>query len=203
MDNDDMRRGMPTCHIKFGSDIALLAGDALLTKAFSVIASQTGVSSDKRIECVKILADKCGEHGMLAGQVIDKSSEGISISLDVLDELHSRKTGDMFKAAVLMGCTLGSVDSSVTEKLIEYISLLGLAFQIKDDILDVTSSSDVLGKNVLSDEKSFKSTYVTIYGLDKSFEILNDIISQAIVIAEQIGDEFFIDLANYFLKRDK
>ncbi len=203
MDNDDMRRGMPTCHVKFGADTALLAGDALLTKAFYTISSSDNFSADKKIACINILASKCGEHGMLAGQAIDKAFEGSKINESVLDELHSRKTGDMFKAAVLMGCILGSVENDLTNKLVELISILGLAFQIKDDILDITSSSDVLGKNVNSDTKSFKSTYVSVYGLDKSIEILNNKIAQAKNISKEIGNDFFVDLTNYFLKRDK
>lgn len=203
MDNDDLRRGKPTCHRKFGADIALLAGDGLLTKAFNVIASDSKFSADKRIECVRILSDKCGEHGMVAGQTIDKKSEGISISSASLDELHARKTGDMFDAAVLMGCALGELDSSLCHALRVYMSLLGSAFQIKDDILDVVSTAEVLGKCTNSDERSVKSTYVSIHGLEKAEEILLQRITEARRIALTLGDDFFVDLAEYFFKREK
>lgn len=203
MDNDDMRRGMPTCHIKYGTAVALLAGDAMVTKAFNIIACDNHFESDIKIECIRILSEKCGEHGMLAGQAIDKKCEGQAISRELLNELHSRKTGDMFEAAVLIGCTLGNVPDALCKKLVEYIKYLGLVFQIKDDILDVVSSSDILGKPVDSDEKSVKSTYVSVYGLEKSEEILLDKTESAIKIAREIEDPFFIDLAEYFAKRIK
>lgn len=203
MDNDDLRRGKPTCHVKYGTDIALLAGDALLTKAFNIIALNKNFSDSVKIKCIKILSECCGENGMLAGQVIDKQFEGCSISAEQLDQLHQRKTGDMFLAAVSIGCTLGNIPSEIESELKEYIFNLGSAFQIKDDILDVLSSSEVLGKPIDSDKKAFKSTYVSLFGIEKAESILNERIDNALKIARKFNDEFFADLAVYFSKRIK
>ncbi len=201
MDNDDLRRGVATCHKKFGADIALLAGDALLTKAFNVIANNSSFSSDIKLECIKILSDACGEKGMLAGQTIDKISENKKISYEQLSELHSRKTGDMFLASVKMGCVLGNVDCKTSRLLEQYMSLLGIAFQIKDDILDVTSTREQLGKPINSDIECQKSTFVSLFGLEKSKELLNEKIKQALEIAKQINNQFFVDLAIFFEQR--
>ena len=203
MDDDDLRRGKPTCHVKFGADVALLAGDALLTKAFSIISKNKDFCDSVKIRCIEILSDCCGEHGMLAGQVIDKQFEGKSVSVDQLDQLHKRKTGDMFAASVSMGCVLGNIDEKTAMELEEYIYNLGSVFQIKDDILDVVSSSDVLGKPVESDKKMFKSTYVSILGLEKAESILNERVKDALNVARRFDDKFFCDLAIYFAKRLK
>lgn len=203
MDNDDLRRGVLTCHKKYGADIALLAGDALLTKAFEVIASNSFFSCDIRIKCISILSDACGEKGMLAGQTIDKISENKKIEYDKLLELHARKTGDMFLAAVRMGCALGNITGEKADLLEKYMSLLGIAFQIKDDILDVTSSAEVLGKPINSDIESDKSTFVTLLGIEKSSELLSEKIVEAKKIAIDLDNEFFIDLANFFENRKK
>lgn len=203
MDNDDLRRGKPTCHKKFGADIALLAGDALLTKAFNVVADNNDFDSDVKIDIIRILSQKSGEHGMLAGQTIDKECENKTIDIDLLSELQLRKTGALFVAAVEIGCRLGNVKREIVDKLVEYIKLLGLAFQIKDDILDVTSSQEVLGKPINSDDKCSKSTFVSLYGLEKAKEIMNEKISDAKRLVSDINDPFFIELADYFAKREK
>lgn len=203
MDNDDLRRGKPTCHKKFGDDIALLAGDALLTKAFNIIANDKNFDSDIKIETIKYLSQKSGEHGMLAGQVIDKQSENKQIGEALLCELQQRKTGDLFACAVLIGCLLGNVDDDVRDSLLKYIENLGLAFQIKDDILDVTSSESVLGKSINSDEKCAKSTFVTLFGIEESKRILDNKIQEAKKYICNIESEFFIFLADYFANREK
>ena len=203
MDNDNMRRGLPTCHVKYGTDMALLAGDALLTKAFSVIASDTNFSDDKKIECIRILADACGEHGMLAGQTIDKLSENTQIDYERLVELHSRKTADMFCAAVKIGCVLGNIPNDIEAVLTDAMNSLGLIFQIRDDILDVISDSKVLGKPVNSDEKSGKSTFVSLLGQDKSQALLEKLMSEAKQKIALSGNSFFLDLADFFVSRTK
>lgn len=203
MDNDDFRRGKPTCHKKFGADIALLAGDALLTKAFNVITNDGNFDNDTKIDVIRILSQKSGEHGMLAGQTIDKECENKSISEELLCELQLRKTGELFVAAVEIGCRLGSIKENIKNNLVEYIRHLGLAFQIKDDILDVTSSQEVLGKPINSDDKCSKSTFVSIFGLDRAKEIMNDKICAAKRLVCDIEDPFFTELAEYFAKREK
>ncbi len=203
MDNDDLRRGKPTCHKKFGADIALLAGDALLTKAFNLIANDNNFNNDTKIDVIRILSEKCGEHGMLAGQTIDKECEDKAIDEELLCELQLRKTGELFVSAVEIGCRLGNVNNSIKDKLVEYIKNLGLAFQIKDDILDVTSSQEVLGKPINSDNKCLKSTFVSIYGLEKAKEIMQNKINLAKQLVCDVDDPFFIELADYFAKREK
>lgn len=202
MDNDDIRRGKPTCHVKFGADIALLAGDALLTKAFEVIVNTTA-SPMVKLECIKILAAACGEHGMLAGQVIDKCYENKTASIEIIEELQHRKTGDMFVAAVKIGSALADLDADKEDLLVEYIKDLGLAFQIKDDILDVTSSEQVLGKPINSDIENSKSTFVSVLGLEKANELLNEKICNAKKAICDISDPFFAVLADYFAERIK
>ena len=202
MDNDDLRRGVPTCHKKFGADIALLAGDALLTKAFNIIATNSKFTADQKIECIRILSDACGEHGMLAGQTIDKVSENVQIDYETLLQLHLRKTGDMFLASIKIGIALSSINNEIKEMLENYIKDLGLAFQIKDDILDVTSSVEVLGKPINSDSKSFKSTFVSMLGIDKSRELLEKKVADAKETASKVGNEFFVDLADFFANRN-
>lgn len=203
IDNDDIRRGKPTCHKVFGNDIAIFTGDALLTKAFNIIACNKKFSSDIKIKCIEILSNCCGEHGMLAGQVIDKNCENTNATIDMINELHARKTGDMFYASVAIGCALGGVDKSITNKLTGYISYLGLAFQVKDDILDVTADEAVLGKPINSDKDCQKSTYVTIYGVEKSQQILIELIKKSKDCIKDINCDFFFELADYFENRVK
>lgn len=203
MDNDNIRRGKPTCHIKYGADIALLAGDALLTKAFTTITNDIFFSDSVKLSVIRILGDACGEHGMLAGQTIDKISENSLIDLSLLEELHARKTGDMFEAAVKIGCKLANLTLETEVNLIEYIRNLGIAFQIKDDILDIESTSDVLGKPIHSDEKSNKSTFVSIFGLEISKQILSEKIKNAKNAVINIDSDFYTILADYFEIREK
>jgi len=203
MDNDDLRRGKPTCHKVFGLDIALLAGDALITKAFNVICSIDNLNDTTKIKCIKILSDCCGEHGMLAGQTIDKLSEDKYLKVSELEELQARKTGDMFLAAIKIGCIVGNLPCEISKKLENYINFLGLAFQIKDDILDVTSSKDIIGKPVNSDKKQNKSTFVSLLGLEKAQLLLDKKVIMAKECLNGINDCFYLDLADYFSNRNK
>ena len=203
MDNDDFRRGLPTCHKKFGADIALLAGDGLLTKAFQVVAETKKFTYAQKIKCVSLLANACGEHGMLAGQTIDKLSENVKIDLETLLSLHSKKTGALFRCAVLLGSVLANLDTNTENLLVNYMSHMGLAFQIKDDILDVVSTSEQLGKPVNSDAGSFKSTFVSMLGLEKSYDFLSQEIAEAKKISKSFEDLFFSLLADFFENRQK
>ena len=203
MDNDDLRRGLPTCHKKFGTAIALLAGDALLTKAFNLISNDTHFDCKHKLDCIRILSQACGEHGMLAGQTLDKLCENKNADLQSLTELHNRKTTDMFCAAVKMGCVIGDISDDICRQLTEGMNLLGLVFQIKDDILDVISDTESLGKPVMSDFKSQKSTFVSLLGLEKSYSLIDSLVLQAkkLPIFQQIP--FYNDLADYFINRKK
>lgn len=173
MDNDDFRRGKPSCHKQFGEAVALLAGDALTFLAFERISDgfrKNVIDSEKAIELIDILAKAAGSYGMIGGQIIDIESENKEISLETLKELQSKKTGALISAACEMGCVLADrKDMIVYAK--EYAYNLGLAFQIVDDILDVDGSFEELGKPIGSDEKNNKTTFVSLYGLDKAKEL--------------------------------
>lgn len=173
MDNDDFRRGKPSCHKQFGEAVALLAGDALTFLAFERISDgfrKNVIDSEKAIELTDILAKAAGSYGMIGGQIIDIESENKEISLETLKELQSKKTGALISAACEMGCVLADrKDMIVYAK--EYAYNLGLAFQIVDDILDVEGSFEELGKPIGSDEKNNKTTFVSLYGLDKAKEL--------------------------------
>ena len=182
MDNDDMRRGKPSCHIAFGEANALLAGDALLTEAF-FLASQSGISPVNANLAVKFLSEFSGARGMVLGQERDLQFESVIPSLDDIKKMYSLKTCALLKCACVLGClTAESVDYERINKACEYAENLGLAFQITDDILDVTSDSKTLGKPVGSDEKNNKPTFVKLYGLEKSKILVNELTEKAISI---------------------
>lgn len=183
MDDDDLRRGKPSNHKLYGEDIALLAGDALLTNAFSTVLSEEAVSlvgSEKAVKCGKVLADLSGMTGMVGGQVIDLKSEGKKVPVDVIHRMHLKKTSALIKASCIMGAIVGSNNDDDIEKAGEYGENLGLAFQIMDDILDVTSSEEQLGKPIGSDAENEKSTFVTLLGLKKCYSLVEEYTNKAI-----------------------
>lgn len=166
MDNDNLRRGKPSCHKAYGEDIALLAGDGLLTYAFQVAASAGKISADKSVEAIRILAFLSGVSGMIGGQEIDLKSEDVRIDFETLRQMDLMKTGGLIRAAAQIGCVLGNASKLQMTAADRYASDVGIAFQITDDILDKTADVEVLGKPVLSDEGNRKSTYVSLLGLD-------------------------------------
>jgi len=171
MDNDDFRRGMPSTHKVFGEAMAILAGDALQTEAFKILACgySRGVHTAERIvEVMKILAEASGSQGVVGGQVVDLESEGKMIDQARLEYIHSHKTGSLIAASVLMGGVLGGASPEEIEKLRRYGESIGHAFQIADDILDVEGSQEKLGKSTGSDQKKGKATYPSIIGLDEA-----------------------------------
>ncbi len=178
MDNDDMRRGKPSCHIKYGEEYALLAGDGLLTYAFEVITG-SNIGSDKIVKAVRCLANNSGFNGMIGGQVVDLRSEGKQISYERLKTMHSLKTGALIRCAAELGCICAGADEEKTAQLISYADRLGLAFQIVDDILDVIGDEKELGKPVGSDSVSEKTTYVTLFGLDAADTMAKEITAEA------------------------
>jgi len=174
MDDDDLRRGKPTLHKAFGEGIAVLAGDALNALAFDLIAR----FGDTRL--IHILAKAIGTEGMIGGQVADIMSEGKKeLTADDVEFIHTRKTAALIKASILMGATGAGADESETEKLGEFGGRIGLAFQIVDDILDIVSSDEILGKNVGSDQEQDKATYPKVYGLERSKIMANNLIKDA------------------------
>lgn len=183
MDDDDLRRGKPSNHKVFGEDMALLAGDALQTLAFETITSDKAVSMASEHSCCKgayTLAKYVGANGMVGGQVIDLISENTNAPLEVIQEMDYKKTSCLIKAACELGCISASADDSLIKAASEYGECIGLAFQIQDDILDVTSSNEELGKPVGSDKQNCKSTYLSLLGIDKCRSLVNELTERAV-----------------------
>lgn len=167
MDNDDMRRGKPSCHKKFGEATALLAGDALLTHAFEIV-SGCDLSDDKKVMAVSLLSQNSGVTGMIGGQVIDLLYEDGNPSFKDILTVYKLKTGALISAACLLGCISAGADSKQLAAASKFAYSLGIAFQIQDDILDVIGDEAKLGKPIGSDAENSKATYVTIVGLEKA-----------------------------------
>ena len=211
MDNDDLRRGLPTNHKVYGEALAILAGDGLLNTAFEAMTKDMMMYFDdpaqitKRVKAAYEIAKGAGVKGMVAGQVSDMESEESDISNEMLFYIHLNKTGALIKAAIKAGLYLGDPDSKMLERMDAYAENLGLSFQITDDILDVVGSAEELGKNVGQDEKDKKSTYTSINGLDKAYETLNEISDKALDAISDYYDnaEFFAKLINDLKNRTK
>jgi geranylgeranyl diphosphate synthase type II len=204
MDDDDLRRGKPTNHIVYGEAMAVLAGDALLTRVFETALKHSELSPEDTIKAVTILAEAGGTEGMIGGQVIDIESEAKQVDADTLNALHIHKTGALIIAAAKLGAIAGGADEEDILKVASYAKDLGLAFQIKDDILDVEGDSSVLGKNIGADDKNDKTTFVKLYGLDKSKELLAQYTESAKQSLKPYGNkaDFLLNLADFLLKRD-
>jgi len=181
MDNDDLRRGKPTNHKVYGEDVAVLAGDALLSFAFEHVAvSTTGVPPEKIVRAIAELAKAVGKEGLVAGQIVDLESEGKSnVGLETLEFIHLRKTAALLEAAVVMGAIVGGGTEDEIEKLRKFARYIGLLFQVVDDILDVTKSSEELGKTAGKDLAADKATYPKLLGLEKSKEFADKLIKDA------------------------
>lgn len=169
LDNDDLRRGRPTCHKVFGEAIAVLTGDALMTLCYQILADLPGVSEAARVAIIREVAGATGTiDGMIGGQVVDLESEGKPIDANVLEYIHHSKTGALLRGSVRCGALAAGADGNQLHALSEFGAKIGLVFQIVDDILDVTSSSEVLGKTAGKDEKVKKATYPALYGIEAS-----------------------------------
>lgn len=166
MDNDDMRRGRPSCHKAFGYDTALLAGDALLTHAFFAAANAADIPPERVSRAISVLAQKAGIYGMVGGQVMDLDFEKNGANGEELTAMYIKKTSCLLEAAAMCGAVLAGADEETVKKAEEYAENLGLAFQIIDDILDCTADEKTLGKPIGSDKKNGKTTFVTLLGLD-------------------------------------
>ena len=181
MDNDDMRRGKPSCHIAFGEDNALLAGDALLTEAFGLLASSINASEKNIVKAVSFLSSYAGINGMIGGQVLDLQFEKTKPTIDEILKMYSLKTCGLLKASCVLGClSSDEYDENKINAAINYAENLGIAFQIQDDILDIEGDSVSLGKPVGSDEKNDKSTAVKYFGLEKSKELVKEYTENAV-----------------------
>ncbi len=202
MDNDDLRRGMPTCHKKYSEAMAILAGDALLNYAFE---KMLGCEIPNSVKAARYIANASGKSGMIGGQVIDIENENKYIPLELLNELHALKTGALIKSACAVGGILGGASENETERLAELGSLIGLAFQIRDDILDKISDEETLGKPIGSDEKNNKTTYLTYYSVSECEKIVCDLTKRAEKILDGFGEKsaFLKALISYLSSRDK
>jgi geranylgeranyl diphosphate synthase type II len=204
LDNDDLRRGVPTCHRVFGDAMAILAGDALMTRCYQVLADLPKLSDSTRINIIREIAAATGTvQGMLGGQVVDLESEGQPISAHALKYIHYSKTGALLKACVRCGAFAAGADASALHALTEFGDKIGLVFQIVDDILDITSSSEILGKTAGKDEKVKKATYPAFYGIEASRKKANDLVIAAMQDIRDFGEkaESLRSIARFIISR--
>lgn len=204
MDNDDLRRGRPTCHKAFNEATALLAGDALLTYAFSVLGQNEFVSDRAVREAVCCLAEAAGAFGMIGGQIIDLSGENKRLEEPLLCKLHENKTGALIKASAILGCLAAGLDREDprTKAAIEYAKGIGLAFQIVDDVLDVTADTDTAGKSVGSDVAQNKTTFISYYTPREALAYAQRVTDKAKQSLEGlVGNGALLELADYLVNR--
>lgn len=204
MDNDDLRRGKPTNHVVYGECTATLAGDALQAEAFGTIA-RSELPAENKIACVEILADAVGSDGMCAGQYLDMVGESKRLTEEELDDINSRKTGALLIAACRMGVAAAGGSGDMLEAAAHYGACVGAAFQIRDDILDVISTSEELGKPIGSDAQEHKNTYMALLGESKCMEMIEKLTNQAkSALCGAFDDtKFLCDLADSMVTRRK
>lgn len=203
MDDDDMRRGSPSCHVVFGQATALLAGDALLTHAFELIA-ESDLSDEKKTKAVSLLAQNAGVGGMIGGQALDLKFENMDASVTDILTIHKLKTGALISAACILGCIAAGANEKQIEAASRYAYYLGIAFQIKDDLLDIEGDEDELGKPVGSDAKNDKVTYVTLVGEKKAEKDIRKLTQSAKNQLEVFQNkDFILLLSDYLISRNK
>ena len=187
MDNDDLRRGKPTVHRAFDEATAILVGDGLQAFAFEWVSETDGLSDTQKIKLVKLLSKSVGFDGMVGGQAMDIAAEGKSLDVSALKEVHLRKTGALIEASVLAGAICGEANAEQIEALGRFSRNIGLAFQVMDDVLDVTASSETLGKTAGKDIAADKSTYVACMGVDAASAYANDLLNEALALLSPFG----------------
>lgn len=205
MDNDDFRRGKPSCHKVYGEAMAILAGDALSILPFEIIADAPELTPEQKVMIISVLANSVGRDGMIGGQVIDMENESrTDIDEENLRNMYRCKTGQLLAVSCVMGAICADASNETMRAAAEYGFRLGFAFQVIDDILDVTSTTEILGKPVGSDEKQHKTTFVTLYGIEKAKELADEATSQAIEWLGAIdNNEFLVELTEVLLRRIK
>ncbi|NID15564.1 (2E,6E)-farnesyl diphosphate synthase [Luteibacter yeojuensis] len=205
MDDDALRRGRPTCHIVFGEAMAILAGDALQALAFEILATAPGEDDARqRIAMLRALGAACGAEGMAGGQAFDLAGVGRKLSLDELERMHAYKTGALIRASVRLGAlAAGCTDADMLERLDRYAHAVGLAFQVRDDILDVEGESAVIGKTAGKDAAADKPTFPSLLGLDASRDRLATLVDEALEAIAPLGGhgEWLAELARYSARR--
>lgn len=204
MDNDDLRRGKPTSHKVFGEAIAVLAGDGLLNEAMNIMFKYCLISDKKALEACSSISMAAGAEGMIGGQVVDILGEGRKVDYEELLYMHRKKTGELIKAAILAGAILGGATSEEYELLKTFGEKLGLAFQIKDDILNVIGDEALVGKSIHSDEENNKTNFITVYGLEKCEELCKSLTEECINLLKSVqrNTENLQTLAAELLKRE-
>ncbi|MFM2448303.1 MAG: hypothetical protein RIS44_753 [Pseudomonadota bacterium] len=205
MDNDVLRRGKPTVHVQFGQAQAMLAGDAMQALAFDVLTADDTVPASLQARLCRLLAQSAGHAGMAGGQAIDLAHTGKAMNENALRDMHRRKTGALLQASVLMGATCGDVSPARWEALARYGDALGLAFQVVDDVLDVTQASETLGKTAGKDQDANKPTYVTVLGLQNAMQLAHTLRDQALTALDDAGlpaDEGLRELAHKVVDRE-
>lgn len=206
MDNDEYRRGRKTTHAVYGEAFAILAGDGLLNFAFETAAGAFDLElSERTAKAMQILAGKAGIYGMIGGQVADVESEGQAVSKDKLDFIYRLKTSALIESSMMIGAVLAGASEEEIEKIRRVAEDVGVAFQIQDDILDVTSTLEVLGKPINSDDKNHKTTYVTLEGLEKAKQDVEKISRRAIETLDSLDHQnpFLDDLITMLITREK
>jgi geranylgeranyl pyrophosphate synthase len=208
MDDDDLRRGRPTCHIAFGEATAILAGDALQALAFEILASQTmpAIGAELRLEMLRTLGAACGAHGMAGGQAMDLAAVGRTLDLPALERMHAHKTGALICASVRLGAlSAGCAEVAMLDALERYGHAIGLAFQVRDDILDVEGETPALGKTAGKDAASAKPTFPSVLGMDASRAHLRELVDAALVALEPLRARAapLGELARYVAERNR
>lgn len=204
MDDDDLRRGQPTTHKKFNEATAILAGDALQTMAFEIIVTSDALSDAQKVAASQVVAKASGALGMVLGQAVDLSFENTQPKLAQLANMHQLKTGALINAAVDLGAIASHASTQQRQALSSYAEAVGLAFQVQDDILDVTATTEQLGKPQGSDEQLNKATYVSLLGLESARKKALNLNEQALTALNTFGDSALElhQLANYIVQRE-
>ncbi|KMK52003.1 geranyl transferase [[Actinobacillus] muris] len=206
MDNDMLRRGQPTCHIAFDEATAILAGDALQTFAFELVANDSQLTAEQKIAQIQWLAASAGAKGMCLGQSLDLQSENKAISLVVLEQIHRHKTGALIEASVMLGFNLSDYaqDSRIKQALLHYAQSIGLAFQVQDDILDIVGESEKIGKTVGADEALNKSTYPKLLGLSGAKAKADGLYQSALAALNELpfNTSVLAALAHFIISRE-
>ncbi len=202
MDDDDLRRGKPTCHIAYGEATAILAGDALQCLAFETLTNASG-DAEQKLAAIHTLSKASGANGMVLGQAIDLNAVDTQLTVDQLETMHRHKTGALIKAAVVMGAISAKASQADINALEDYATALGLAFQVQDDILDVVSDTETLGKTQGADAERNKPTYVSLLGLEAAKQKAESLRDHAIAALSSFGNraDTLIELANYVVNR--
>ena len=204
MDDDGFRRGKESCHIKFGEATAILTGDALQTLAYEMICDDKNLKSEEKINALKLISSACGKNGMVYGQFLDIESESKKIDSVTIENIHSLKTGKLIECAVMLG-QIGNNDIKLNLALKEFGKKIGLAFQITDDILEATSDQKTLGKDINSDSKNKKSTYIKAVGMNAAIERSEELVKSAILNIKELkikDTDILIELAKYISYRE-